>query len=159
MTKPTIVTSSPATSIEKLDRNLSDVFGTDPMAVQTAPLYAPPMVVDADMQPDQQVEADADFARSNLYGLVQSGQEALQYAIDLAKQSDSPRAFEVVGTLLKNMADINMQLLDAQEKRRKLRPQKVPAEEQSAKVVNNNSIVFNGTTAQLNEMLRNMRKD
>lgn len=158
MTQPTIVTGSPATSLEKIDRNLSSVFDVAP--IPTTPVAASALVpVDDNTPQNEQVEADSNFARSNIYGLVESGKEAVQYALDLAKQSDNPRAFEVVGNLLKNLADINMQLLDVQEKKSKLKPKKEQEEGGPAKVVNNNSIVFNGTTAQLNEMLRNMKKE
>lgn len=159
MTQPTIVTGSPATSLEKIDRNLSSVFDVTPIQAATPVVASTVMPVDDNAPQNEQVEADANFARSNIYGLVESGKEAVQYALDLAKQSDNPRAFEVVGNLLKNLADINMQLLDVQDKKSKLKPKKEQEESGPAKVVNNNSIVFNGTTAQLNEMLRNMKKE
>ena len=145
---------SPATPLEKIDRNLSAVFGTEPMEVTVIDEkgLVPPAV-----EEDEVIDTDTNFVRSNMYSMIQQGQDALQYAIDLAKQSDSPRAFEVVGTLMKNIADINMQMLDAHEKKRKL---KTPTQDdkQPQKVVNN-SIVFQGSTAELNKMLNDMKKE
>jgi hypothetical protein len=139
---------SPATPLEKIDKNLSSLFGTEPMEVS---------VIDNNhVEPvPESVEVDSSFVRSNLYSLVQQGQDALSYALELAKQSDSPRAFEVVGTLMKNIADVNLQLLDAHEKKAKLSKK----EEVTASKVVNNSIVFQGSTADLNKMLADMRKE
>lgn len=104
------------------------------------------------------VDADANHVRSNMYSLLQQGQEALIYALELAKQSDSPRAFEVVGTLMKNLSDMNLQLLDTHEKRQKLSAPKKEEAGGPQKVVNN-SIVFQGSTKDLYQMLQTMKKD
>jgi hypothetical protein len=96
--------------------------------------------------------ADADYckARSNLYNLLSQGQEALQAALEVAKQSEHPRAFEVVGGLVKQLADVNHQLLDLSEKRNKLsQPSKV-----SSNVTNNT--LFVGSTAELGKMIKSM---
>lgn len=152
--------NTPATSLEKIDRNLSDIFDTNPM--DTTIIDSNNRVVaqlpDADIADGEKINADADFARNNIYSLVQQGQDALQYAIDLAKQSDSPRAFEVVGSLLKNLTDMNMQLLDSHEKKAKINATRKQPDAGPEKVVNN-SIVFNGTTAQLSDMLKTMKKE
>lgn len=104
------------------------------------------------------VDADANHVRSNMYSLLQQGQDALIYALELAKQSDSPRAFEVVGTLMKNLSDMNLQLLDTHEKRQKLSAPKKEEAGGPQKVVNN-SIVFQGSTKDLYQMLQTMKKD
>jgi hypothetical protein len=88
---------------------------------------------------------------------MQQGQDALHYALELAKQSDSPRAFEVVGSLMKNLSDMNLQLLDTHEKKAKLSSKK--EETPGPQKVVNNSIVFQGSTTELNKMLENMRKE
>lgn len=141
-----IENKSPSTPSEKTDKSLSSIFGTEPMDVS---------VIDVSGAPDS-IDADAEFVRSNMYGLMQQGNDALQYALDLAKQSDSPRAFEVVGTLMKNLSDMNLQLLDSHEKKAKLK-NTIKKEEGPAKIVNN-SIVFQGSTAELSKMLADMRK-
>lgn len=104
------------------------------------------------------VAADANHVRSNMYSLLQQGQEALIYALELAKQSDSPRAFEVVGTLMKNLSDMNLQLLDTHEKKQKLTGKRTEETQNPQKVVNN-SIVFQGSTKELHQMIQAMKKE
>lgn len=147
-----------ATSIEKVDQNLSSVFDVLPIPRdQLIDKTGEVVMVDGDAPDAEKLSTDTDFARNNIYSLVNQGQDALQYALDLAKQSDSPRAFEVVATLLKSLSDINMQLLETHERKAKVTPKK--QDSAPDKVVNNNSIVFNGTTAQLNEMLKGMKRE
>lgn len=146
--------TSPATPLEKIDNSLSEVFETQKMDLSV--IDTNNEIILEDEGDDKNVETDADHVRANMYSLLQQGNDALQYALELAKQSDSPRAFEVVGTLMKNLSDMNMQLLDSHEKKQKLRGKK--EEVQPQKIVNN-SIVFNGKTADLNKMLDQMKKE
>jgi hypothetical protein len=153
MTEHRTEIDSPATSMKKIDNNLSSIFGTSPMEVTVIDDKG---VVPTNEADAEQVETDANFVRSNMYSIVQNGQDALQYALDLAKQSDSPRAFEVVGTLMKSIADANMQLLDVHEKKAKL---KAPSKKDEPSKVVNNSIVFSGSTAELHKMISSLRKE
>jgi hypothetical protein len=156
-TEQIVESESPSTPLEKLDKNLSSIFGTELMDVVPSTSNVPAIVPEADTH-SEEITADAAYVRSNMYSLMQQGQDALQYAIDLAKQSDSPRAFEVVGSLMKNLSDINMQLLDSHEKKSKLIAPKKDEPAGPQKVVNN-SIVFQGSTADLNRMLNDMKKE
>lgn len=151
-----IETDSPATPLEKVDRNLSNIFGAERMEVA---LVDDQGVVPPAADTDKElVNADANHVRSNMYSLLQQGQEALIYALELAKQSDSPRAFEVVGTLMKNLSDMNLQLLDTHEKKQKLTGKKTEEAQNPQKVVNN-SIVFQGSTKELHQMIQAMKKE
>jgi hypothetical protein len=85
---------------------------------------------------------------------LQQGQEALQKSLDVAMQSEHPRAFEVVGNLMKQLADINQQLLDLHQQKQKLDTPK----EGSRKEVTNNNVIFTGSTAELNKLIKNMSK-
>lgn len=144
--------------LEKMDTKLSSIFNTEPIDVDDKNLPATiPAEKEEQTTDDQNIQADSDYIRSNLYSITQAGKEALDYAIELAKQSDSPKAFEAVATLLKNLSDVHLQLLDAHEKKQKLKGKKIQ-EETPQKVVNN-SIVFNGSTADLNKMLQNFKKE
>jgi hypothetical protein len=147
---------SPATPLEKIDRSLSDVFGTTPIEVEAREVS--PLVNQAEEQPNEQVVTDHNFARSNMYSLMQQGQDALLYAIDLAKQTESPRGFEVVATMMKNLADMNSQLLDLHEKKSRIVKPVVDKPAEAQKTVNN-TVVFTGTTAEINKILNDMRKD
>ena len=94
------------------------------------------------------------MTRNNLRILLQQGQEALQKSLDVAMQSEHPRAFEVVGNLMKQLADINQQLLDLHQQKQKLDE---PSKAEKAKQVTNNAI-FVGSTAELNKLIKNMAK-
>lgn len=146
---------SPSTPLEKMDRSLSQVFNTDPIEVETSLV---PVETNKPDAASEQVEADHNFARSNMYSLVQQGQDALLYAIDLAKQTESPRGFEVVATMMKNLADMNSQLVDLHEKKLRVSKPVLEKPAEGQKTVNN-TVVFTGTTAEINKILNDMRKE
>lgn len=98
------------------------------------------------------IEDDYDKSRENLHSLLMSGQDVLSHALAVAKQSEHPRAFEVVGNLIKQLADVNQQLMDVHNQKKKLEePGKA-----TQKNVTNNSI-FVGSTAELNKMIKKMQ--
>lgn len=136
----------------KTDDALSQVFNTNPMEVIT--------VKDASIVPNTEVESitddealqtDYDEARDNLKSLLVQGKDALDYALRVAKEDQSPRSFEVVGLLVKQLADVNHQLLDLTDKKKKI---KTP--ESGPQTVNNNAY-FVGSTADLNRMLKELK--
>lgn len=104
---------------------------------------------------DANVVYDYEKSRNNLHTLLEQGKDALIYALEVAKQSEHPRAFEVVGGLMKQLADINHQLLDLSEKRQKLEAK----DKNETKQVTNNTAVFVGSTTDLNKMIKNMVGD
>lgn len=142
------------TPIEKTDHLLGSVFNTEPMSVTVIDERGV-VPVEAESETEN-IDADHVHVRANMYSLLQQGNDALQYALELAKSSDSPRAFEVVGTLMKNLSDMNLQLLDTHEKKQKLKGKK---EEASPQKIVNNSVVFTGTTDEINKMIEKMRKE
>ena len=85
----------------------------------------------------------------NFYSLIEKGQEAVDGILDIAQQSDSPRAYEVAGQLIKNVADTTDKLLDLQAKLKKLKE-----EEAGPKNVTNNNTMFVGSTAELQKLLK-----
>ena len=96
----------------------------------------------------QQVEDDFDYVRKNLYDVIGKSQEALEDMIDVARQSQHPRAYEVLNQMIKNVADISKDLLDIQKKKKDLIKRDV---QEGPQTVNNN--LFVGTTADLNRMI------
>jgi predicted house-cleaning noncanonical NTP pyrophosphatase (MazG superfamily) len=104
---------------------------------------------------EQRIENDYDKSRSNLHELLLKGQEALNHALEVAKQSEHPRAFEVVGNLMKQLADVNQQLMDLHQQKQKLDE---PNKAEKAKQVTNNNAIFVGSTAELNKLIKNMAK-
>lgn len=106
--------------------------------------------------PDSAVADDFENSRENLYDLLQNGRSALMHALEVAKQSEHPRAFEVVGNLIKQLADINEQILDLHAKKQKLEEPK-DSKKGAPQTVNNNLYV--GTTADLNKLITDMKQE
>ena len=141
----------------KIDETLSDVFDIEPMEVKSGELITTKGEVV--VPKDEKIEYDYEKTRNNLHGLLQSGQDALIHALEVAKSSEHPRAFEVVGNLMKQLSDVNAQLLDLHEKKQKLDLPKTKQEESTgSKQVTNNNAIFVGSTSELNKMLSNMNK-
>jgi len=139
----------------KIDEKLSEVFDIEPM--HNAEVLDSNGGVVAPINPSKEkIETDYDAIRGNLYSILNQGQEALIHALEVAKQSEHPRAFEVVGNLMKNLSDINHQIIDLHTKRSKLET-KVADEATVTKTVTNNSI-FVGSTADLTKMIENMKR-
>ena len=134
------------------DESLSKIFDIEPIKQEVLPA-----VVDANYDSEypqnSKIESDYDTSRNNLHDLLQSGKEALEHALSVAKQSEHPRAFEVVGNLMKQLADINQQLLALHQQKKKLEE---PVKGQASKQVTNNSI-FVGSTADLNKMIKKLQ--
>lgn len=136
----------------KVDDSLSNAFGLAPMPSQSNEV----ITQDGEIitPPNQKVENDYDTARTNLRELLTTGKAALEHALEVAKSSEHPRAFEVVGNLMKQLADVNQQLMDIHQQKQKLDGPK----EVSKKEVTNNNVIFTGSTADLNKLLKNMSK-
>ena len=64
----------------------------------------------------EDVKKDYEYTRGNLYSLIEKGQEAINGILELAQESEMPRAYEVAGQLIKNVADATDKLMDLQKK-------------------------------------------
>ena len=100
--------------------------------------------------PDQ-IQQDYEYSRAQLYNLVEKGQEAVNGILDVAQDSQHPRAYEVAGQLIKHVGDVTDKLADLQKKMKDLDEDKGP------KQVTNNSL-FVGSTADLQKMIKQMGK-
>lgn len=140
------------------DDKLSQIFDVEPIVIDEANTEI--ITADGEVIPPQnnQLESDYELTRANLYTLLQQGQDALNHALEVAKQSEHPRAFEVVSGLMKDIADINHKLLDIHKKKQAI--QNPPASKQAGSTpsVTNNAI-FLGNTAELSKLLGDMRKE
>ena len=92
------------------------------------------------------VETDYEFASKNLYDVIGKGNQALDYLLELAKASEHPRAFEVVGQLTKTLVDANNNLLDIQKKVKELSRESSPQ--------NVTNALFVGSTSDLQKLLK-----
>ena len=102
---------------------------------------------------DNELENDYKYQRENFYQLVERGQDAVQGILDLARESEHPRAFEVAGNLIKQVADTVDKLQDLQGKLKSLKD--VPNKTNT----NIKQALFVGSSAELHKMLKNKNKD
>ena len=101
----------------------------------------------------EDAKADYELGRKTLHQLISAGQEALEGILDVAKDSDTPRAYEVVALTFKNLAEATDKLLEMQKKARAMDGIKISKDgSQTAGTINNNTI-FAGTTEQLHALL------
>ena len=101
-------------------------------------------------RPDEPKDMDSDYkySRENFYSLIERGQDAIDGILDLAKEGEHPRAYEVAGQLIKNVGEVTEKLIDLQEKMKKLK--EVP--DHGPKSVTN--ALFVGSTKELQKMLK-----
>tara|TARA_B100000073_G_scaffold210139_1_gene174426 strand:+ start:1857 stop:2285 length:429 start_codon:yes stop_codon:yes gene_type:complete len=129
---------------ESLDITPSEVLPEEKPVVKKKPVR--------EEKPD--IDRDYEYTRGHLYSLIEKGQEAIDGILELSQQSDSPRAYEVAGQLIKNVADTTDKLMDLQKKLKDVN-------EESKKGPTNvtNNALFVGSTADLQKMLKQASKD
>tara|TARA_B100000925_G_C21669258_1_gene329090 strand:- start:105 stop:530 length:426 start_codon:yes stop_codon:yes gene_type:complete len=95
------------------------------------------------------IKKDYEYTRGNLYSIIEKGQEALNGVLELAQESEMPRAYEVAGQLIKNVADATDKLMELQKKLKDVE------EEAVAKGPTNvTNALFVGSTAELSKLLK-----
>ena len=126
---------------------LDDTFNTDAAKAEVIPttnkLHR--------KKTEDDVIKDYEYARGNLYSLIDKGQEAVNGALDLAMSSDHPRAYEVAGQLIKHVGDVADKLMALQKDKKNVKEESVKTQ------VTNNSL-FVGSTADLQKMLKQASK-
>lgn len=133
-----------------MSRAIDDALGINPL----------PVIVDEDdninlpaVIGEQQVEEDVAEARENLGNAIELSQQAVQDMLTIAQQSQHPKAYEVLNSMIKTYADVSMGLVDLQVKRQRLEGKK--KQEEGQQTINNN--LFVGSTAELQKMLEDMK--
>ena len=129
----------------KLENNMEEIF-----ELPSSPPISDEKMEVLPYQEDDTVDTDIDYARENLYKIVESGNDALETLLNVAKASESPRAFEVVQQFIKTMADANKDLVELQRKKKLLK-----GDVEKAKEIHNNLYV--GSTAELQKMIKEMK--
>ena len=96
----------------------------------------------------EDVDADYKYQRENFYNLVERGQDAIEGILEIAKESEHPRTYEVAGNLIKQVAEVTEKLGELQEKMKRLKevPNTAPK--------NVTNALFVGSTAELQKMLK-----
>lgn len=100
----------------------------------------------------EDMERDYSYSRSQLYSLIEKGQEAVNGILDVAASSDHPRAYEVAGQLIKNVADVTDKLADLHKKMKDLND-----DYQGPKSITNNAL-YVGSTADLLQLIKQEKR-
>ena len=128
--------------MKKINEKLSEVLNIEPIELQETSTEV--------IEVKDSVEDDAEYARQNLRNLIEKGNDAANHIVEIAKQSEHPRAFEVAANMLKNIADMNKDLLEIQKRKQDLN-QKITNNTQN---INVDKAVFIGSTTELIKQLR-----
>jgi hypothetical protein len=128
--------------MKKINEKLSELFDVEPIKIENSKQEILPV------DPANAVESDADFARKNIRDLIQKGGFAVDDLLQVAKHSESPRAYEVAANLIKNLSDLNKDLLEVQKRKKDL------VVEKSSNGVNVDKAVFVGSTAELMKLIK-----
>tara|TARA_B100001939_G_C16676302_1_gene502443 strand:+ start:258 stop:668 length:411 start_codon:yes stop_codon:yes gene_type:complete len=96
----------------------------------------------------QEDETDFQYARENLYNLIERGQDGLEELLEIAKQSQHPRAFEVVGQMIDKLANTNKELLNLHRTKKDIQAEKPSGPK------NVTNALFVGSTSELQKLLK-----
>ena len=129
-----------------IDKKIDDALGITQTITEEL-IHPKPLVPRPDDSLDH-TDADYKYSRENFYNLVERGQDAIDGILEVAKEGEHPRAYEVVGQLIKNVAEGTEKLADLQEKMKKLK--EVP--DNAPKNVTN--ALFIGSTKELQNLLK-----
>ncbi len=127
--------------MNKLNQTLSEVLDVEP--IDSKPMTQLIAV--------NNVDDDAEFARQNIRELIQKGNDAVEGILHVAKESEHPRAYEVAANLIKNLSDLNKDLMEIQKRKKDLAPQ----EYKNSGNINVDKAVFVGSTTELVKFLKN----
>ena len=94
------------------------------------------------------IKKDYEYSRGNFYSIIEKGQEAINSVLELAQETESPRAYEVVGQLIKNVSDATDKLMELQKKLKDIEEVK-----SSSGPTNVTNALFVGSTAELSKLL------
>ena len=103
-------------------------------------------------QETDDVTKDYEYTRGNLYSIIEKGQEAINGILELAQESEMPRAYEVAGQLIKSVSDATDKLMDLQKKLKDVN------EEDTKSPTTVNNALFVGSTAELSKLLKSSSK-
>ena len=105
------------------------------------------------MTDSDNIKTDYEYSRDTYYELIQKGKNSLDLMIEVARESEHPRAFEVLATMIKNVSDVNDRLMDLNKKNRDINLKDQPNKQQ-AQIENQQNNIFLGSTAELQKLLQ-----
>ena len=134
-----------------MKNNLDDAFNITPTEVEVdqTEVKEPVGIQKPDRLTKDDIEKDYEYTRGNLYSIIEKGQEAINGILELAQDSEMPRAYEVAGQLIKSVSDATDKLMDLQKKLKDVN------EESVAKGPTNvTNALFVGSTSDLSKLIK-----
>ena len=136
--------------MSETDKNLAEILNTDYIPVvkeesKSVTIHEPDR---SDNNPD------ALYSRANYYNLIEKGNEALDGILEVAKESQHPRAYEVAANMIKNLSDVTEKLMILQKQQQDLKPKEVAPTN-----ITVDKAVFVGSTTDLLKKLKNESSD
>jgi len=105
------------------------------------------------MNDSDYIKTDYEYSRETYYDLIEKGKSSLETMMEVARESEHPRAFEVLATMIKNVSDVNDRLMDLNKKNRDINLKDQP-QKQQAQIENQQNNIFLGSTAELQKLLQ-----
>ena len=138
--------------MEKIDAKISNALGITTGNITEQILEHKKPIIPRPPDNFEDAEADYKYSRENFYNLVERGQDAITGILDLAKESEHPRTYEVAGQLIKTVSEVTERLADLQEKMKRLKevPDHAPR--------NVTNALFVGSTKELQALLKNQNE-
>ena len=137
--------------MDKYDK-LNDTFDVEPISSEIEKVDVK-KEIDKYKSSAEDIRKDYEYTRGNLYSIIEKGQEAINGILEIAQESEMPRAYEVAGQLIKNVSDATDKLLDLQKKLKDVNEEEVKGP------TNVTNALFVGSTADLQKMLKKVNKD
>ena len=130
-------------------KKLDKTFNITPEVVKEEPKAIERVNPPPDRLTKDEITRDYEYTRGNLYSIIEKGQEAIDGILELAQESEMPRAYEVAGQLIKSVSDATDKLMDLQKKLKD-----VNAEEKTGPTNVTNNALFVGSTADLAKLIK-----
>jgi hypothetical protein len=145
--------------MSKFEKNMSEIFDIEPKSstvtsVATAPVNSVVPTTTDNASLDRDLDKDYEESRQTLKQLVKKGNDAIDHLLAIATDTEHPRAFEVVATLIKNTAEANEKLMTMQKAVRDMK--NIKSKDSGVSV---DKAIFVGSTAELNKLLKGKKDD
>jgi hypothetical protein len=133
---------------QSVDQKLNDIFDVEHRIIDQSP-------VTVDVKPalptPSEVEDDYEYARKNLRSLIDNGKDVMENLSFLAKEGESPRAYEVIGQMIKTLADTNKDLLNLAKAKKEI--QQEVKKDNGVSPTHVTNALFVGSTAELQQLI------
>jgi Pyruvate/2-oxoacid:ferredoxin oxidoreductase gamma subunit len=134
------------------NNELNKTFNIESSEISTEVEELKPIEIDDDFDIKKDIRKDYKYSRGNIYSIIEKGQEAINGALEMAQETESPRAYEVTGQLIKNVADATEKLLELQKKLKDI--EEIKDKKGPSNVTN---ALFIGSTAELTKFIKQQK--